>query len=536
MTRSFDADPSAADFTSVGPARRLITDHLDRWAEERPDQDFLVLGETRQTYAQVKALVDRTAKALIAAGVEPGDRVAMSSTPRPEFFVNHLAVTSVGGIWVGLNPKYTDVELDHIVSDAEPSMLFGFGELLGEDQRPTLERLLDEHDSIETMVLFDQSEPGGRARSIDEFLAAADRLDDDALTSRRAAIDPTEPAYLVYTSGSTGRPKGALLTHEGSNFCNVIGVERKGLDDRRIICNLPINHVGAIGDICGRTMTGGGTLFFQEAFSPVDMMQLIQDERLNTVAGVPTMLQMCMAHPDVDSFDLTSIDLLAWGGAAMPADLLEALMAKTDCTRATMGYGMSETTGGVTYSGLNDSVELLTRTVGTPDERQPFRIQHPDGHEAASGEAGEIQVKGPHIVSGYWRRPDATATMFTDDGWFRTGDLAVRRDDGYIQIVGRMSEMYKSGGYNVYPREVELALEAHPSVAMAAVISIPDPTFQEVGVAYVMGPDPIDVDELKAFARERLANYKLPKEIHQLDELPMLPIGKVDKKALTARH
>ena len=524
-----------SDISADLPMLRLITDHLDRQAMDRPDQDFLVHGDARLTYAQTQALVDRTAKALLAAGVERGDRVAMLSTPRSEFYIHHLAVTSVGAIWVGLNPKYTEGELEHIVGDAEPTLLFGFSSLLGDELLPSLQHLVDTHRSIRQLVVFDQTEPG-RAQGWTEFLAGGDEVSDETLAARRSEIDPLDPAYLVYTSGSTGRPKGALITHRGSNLCNVIGVERKGLSDRTIICNLPINHVGAIGDICGRTMTGGGTLFFQEAFSPVDMMELIQAEGLNTIGGVPTMLQMCLSHPDIDSYDLTSIDLLAWGGAGMPADLLQALMTKTNCTRSTMGYGMTETTGGVTYSGLHDSIELLTTTVGTPDVRQPFRIWHPDGREAERGEPGEIQVKGEYTLAGYWRQPEATAAAFTDDGWLHTGDLAVHREDGYVQIVGRMSEMYKSGGYNVYPREVELALEAHPSVSMAAVISIPDPTFQEVGIAYVMGPAPVDADELRAFARERLANYKLPKEIHQLPELPMLPIGKVDKKALSSRH
>jgi acyl-CoA synthetase (AMP-forming)/AMP-acid ligase II len=248
------------------------------------------------------------------------------------------------------------------------------------------------------------------------------------------------------------------------------------------------------------------------------------------------MLQLCVNHPSFDEIDLSSIDLIAWGGAAMPADLLRTLMDKTGCTRCTMGYGMTETTGGVTYSGLEDSVALLASTVGTPDDRQPLRIWHAEDRVAEIDEPGEIQVKGDYTMAGYWRLPEASAKAFTDDGWLHTGDLAVRRDDGYIRIVGRMSEMFKSGGYNVYPREVELALEEHPAVAIAAVISVPDPTFQEIGIAFVMGgegqtPDP---EKLRGFARERLANYKVPKEIVVLDELPMLPIGKVDKKALRA--
>jgi acyl-CoA synthetase (AMP-forming)/AMP-acid ligase II len=314
----------------------------------------------------------------------------------------------------------------------------------------------------------------------------------------------------------------------------VIAVDRKALSDRSLICNLPINHVGAIGDIWGRTMTGGGTIHLQEKFSPLDMMQMIERERLYTIGGLSTMLQMCVNHPDFDSIDLTSVDPIAWGGAAMPADLVQMIMDKTDCTRATMGYGMTDTTGGVTYSGLNDSIELLVATVGAPDPRQPLRIWHADGREADVGEVGEIQVKGDFTMAGYWRLPDAKAEAFTNDGWLHTDDLALRRDDGYIQIVGRMSEAFKSGSYNVYPREIELALEEGPAVSMAAVVSIPDPTFQEIGIAYVMGTDTSEPDPtaLRSFVRERLANYKVPKEIVVLDELPMLPIGKVDKKAL----
>ena len=527
---------STDDLGTTIPPLRLISDHLDRYAADRPGQDFLVIGDARLSYSQTKDLVDRMAAALLAAGVQPGDRVAMMCAPRPEFFVHFLAATSIGAIWVGLNPKYTSGELDHVVGDAEPRLLFGHATVAGDEQLDSLLALVDSHPCLERLVVSGDVGARSDVTPWETFVDGGAEVTSEQLVERRAGVDPMAPAYLVYTSGSTGRPKGAMLTHRGSNICNVIAVDRKGLGDRRIICNLPINHIGAIGDICARTMTGGGTIFFQEQFDPVDVLETTERERLNTIAGVPTMLQMCVSHPEFDRFDLSSIDLIAWGGAAMPADLLAMVMAKTGCDRATMGYGMSEVTGGVTYSALDDSIELFTTTVGTPDPRQEFRIWHPDEREAVAGEAGEIQVRGDFVMVGYWRRPDVTAEAFTDDHWFRTGDLALRRDDGYIEIVGRMSEMFKSGGYNVYPREVELALEEHPEVAMAAVISVPDETFQEVGIGYVMtsGQSAPTADELRAFAKERLANYKVPKQIVVVDELPMLPIGKVDKPALKA--
>jgi len=518
------------------PILELISDHLDRQVERRPDQDFLVLDDTRLSYAETKVAVDRTARALMGSGVQRGDRIAFMGDPTPAFWINFLAVTSIGGIWVGLNPKYTHGEVDHVIGDAEPCMLFGLSMFDGVPSGPEFRRLEETHSSLQKLVVVDSdgSDADGAVVTMTEWLAATTGVSDADLAARRAGIATNDPAFLVYTSGSTGRPKGALITHRGSNICNVIAIERKGLADRRIICNLPINHVGAIGDICARTMTGGGTLFFQERFSPEAMLRTIETEHLNTIAGVPTMLQMCADHPLFENTDLSSVDLIAWGGAAMPAELLQRLIDATGAPHCTMGYGMTEVTGGVTYSGLTDSIELLSTTVGTPDDRQPLRIWHPDGREAATGEAGEIQTKGDFVMAGYWRNPEATAAAFTDDGWFHTGDLAVLRPDGYVQIVGRMSEMFKSGGYNVYPREVELALEEHDGVSLAAVVSIPDPRFQEVGVAYVMGDTDLDPALLRSFASERLANYKVPKQIHVMDELPLLPIGKVDKKSLQA--
>jgi len=512
----------------VIPVPTRIGDHLERHVDDRPDQPFLVQGERQLTYAATKALVDRHSAALLASGVERGDRVAMLGNPSIEFWITFLATTGIGAIWLGLNPKYTDGELDHVVNDADPKLVFVPAEIDGDDGVEVAAALLGRHHDIERSVVLG-------SESHEDWLATADSLGPAQLEAAVVSVDTMDPAFLVYTSGSTGRPKGALITHRGSNVCNSIAVERKHLRDRRMICNLPINHVGAIGDIAGRVMTGGGTLHFQERFSPADMLATIEAERLNTIAGVPTMLQMCVEHEDFATRDLSSVDLVAWGGAAMPAELLRRLLDATGAPYATMGYGMTELTGGVTYSGLTDPVDVLATTIGTADPRQDMRIMHPDGHVCAPGDPGEIQARGDWLMAGYWRNPEATAAAFTDDGWFHTGDLAVELEDGNHRIVGRMSEMFKSGGYNVYPREVELALEEHPAIAMAAVVSIPDAKFQEVGVAFLMASNAVSPADATAFAAERLANYKVPKRIEILDELPMLPIGKVDKAALRAR-
>ena len=214
--------------------------------------------------------------------------------------------------------------------------------------------------------------------------------------------------------------------------------------------------------------------------------------------------------------------------------MIEALRRTSPGVVVATSFGMTETTGSVTYTQPDDDLDTLSETVGRPDPHFEVRIARPDGAPVAPGEEGEIQVRGEHIMLGYWRRPEATAAAIDADGWLHTGDVALLRPDGNFALRGRMSEMYKSGGENVYPREVEQVLEAHGAVALAAVLGVRDPLYGEVGHAYVIrrpGSDPTE-DELRAFCRERLVNFKVPKRIVVADALPMLPIGKIDKVAL----
>jgi len=518
------------------PVLRLISDYIDHYAAIDPERECLVFGAQRLSYKETRARIDRMAQALIASGVEPGDRVAFLSTSRLEFWLHFLAVTDIGAIWLGLNPKYTQSELEYLIKDAEPRMIFGFPELLGKKYTVVLDALA-RHESVQELVWVGEDEPtkGSNGTAWSDFSARADSIDRTSLEKRRAAVDTMDPAFMVYTSGSTGKPKGTLLTHYGQIFTGVVGVERKGLRERRMICNLPINHVGAIGDICARTMIGGGTIFFHEEFNPALMMADTEKERLDVFAAPPTIFQICMNHPDFASRDLSSIELLAWGGAAMPLDVLRTFREKTGARFCTVGYGMTETVGGVTFSELEDTNERLVETIGTPDKRLPLRIWlNDEEREAAIGEEGEIQVCGDFLMKAYWRRPQDTVEAFTKDGWMHTGDLAKLRSDGHILFTGRLSQMFKSGGYNVYPMEIELCLQEHPDVDIAAVVGVPDPMYQEVGYAYVVLSENCSVDEeiLRAWCKERLANYKVPKRFIITRELPLLPIGKVDKVRL----
>ena len=506
------------------PVLDRIDLYVDHWAGSRPDAEFLVDGGPqvtgrRLTWIDARVEIDRVAAALVAAGSTRGDRVAFLGDSRLDFFIHFLAATSIGCIWQGLNPKYTWDELAFVVADAAPRLIFD-GTMVGDR---TAERLAEQIDEVERTIVLDQ--PNWEA-----FLAAGGDVGTGDLGARQATVESSDPAMIVYTSGSTGRPKGALLTHRGVAYCGVTGGKARGLGGKKVICNLPVNHVGAVSDICARAMISGGTVVFQERFDPELMLATIETEEVQVWAGVPTIFQICLAHPTFPNVDLSCVEHVAWGGAAMSLPVLEALLAATGAGRASVGYGMTESTGAVTSTTPESTLEQLTTTVGVPIPGHDYRIVTEDGTPCKVGESGEIQIRGDWTMAGYWNRPDADCA--TDDGWFRTSDLAVLRDDGYIQLVGRLSEMFKSGGYNTYPREIEQCLEEHPAVRMAAVVAVPDQVFDQVGHGFVVADPGVTSDDLLAHCREHLANYKVPKAVHLREQLPMLAVGKIDKKAL----
>ncbi len=513
------------------PDLPLIGDYLGHWARVAPDREALVLGSIRWTYREFADRVERLAKTLLACGVDRGDRVAVMATPRPECFAVMLAASRVGAITLGLNPKFPLRELQYFVADAEPRLLIGFGKDAEGDHHEVLAALAREAVSVERAVVIGDAEADV---SWEDFLSMGGRVDRAALASRSCVTQPRDPALIVYTSGSTGRPKGAVLPNGGLAFCSRVQADRWNADPVRLLVNLPVNHIGFMGDMCSYALVAGGTAFFMEQFDPPGILELIAKERITGWGQVPTMFQMTLAHPAYEDADLTSLQSIIWGGAHAPKALLESL-AKTGARLAT-SFGMTETTGSVTYTGEDAGFEELEQTVGKPDPRYEVRIADANGVPVDAGAEGEIQVRGDHIMIEYWRRPEATAEAIDADGWLHTGDVALLRSDGRYAIRGRMSGMYKSGGENVYPREVEIVLEEHPGVALAAVIGVPDPVFAEVGRAYVIrepGSDPSEA-ELRSFCGERLVNFKVPKHIVIRDMLPMLPIGKVDKVALSA--
>ena len=512
---------------------KRIFDYLYQHAQKTPAQEAVGIGNEMQSYTDLLGRVENCAKGLLALGIKKRDRVATLSPPHPDYFIILLATTAIGGIWVGLNPRYTRTELEHVIADSEPSIVFTRGRF---DDRQYLEEILDLRDrvlSIERVIVLGNESVRAPASTYNDFLLNSDKIGDDVLAEAQSHVTSMDAAFLVYTSGTTGKPKGAVLHHYGAIRHAHVQMSLRSAGPVRMINPYPINHIAGIIACSVYCLVTGGTGYYLEKFDPETVLRTIEEKRISVWGGVPVMLQKVLEHPDFSTTDLSSIKEISCSGGTASKPLLERLIQEI-CPAVTTMYALTEAAGAVTAIPSTDDVDLLAESVGKPLDDCEFRLVDERGEEVRKGEPGEILIRGPFIMKEYWRLPEATGQAIDDEGWLHTKDVAVERDDGNIVLVGRLSDMYKSGGYNVYPKEIEQALEAHPAVNLACVVGVPDPVYGEVGHAFVtLTPGQSAAEQiLLAHCRQYLANYKIPKHVVIETSLPLLPNNKPDKRRL----
>lgn len=505
---------------------------IDRHARERPSQEAAVQGAIRWSYAQLQDRSLEWAAALLNAGVRKGDRVAVLARPSLDYLATFLGATAIGAIWVGLNPRYTTGELLRILTDAQPRVLAVQLEHSSINEAADLDSVRAAVKDVTCIAL--------RAQLLEGITPSQQFLDSgasrrDSVAKAIAQVRGDDQALLVYTSGTTGNPKGAMISQGALVTCSDFQARHWRVDGLRILNNLPINHIGCVGDITCFALASGGTIVFMEQFDPEGTLRLIQDERLTVWGQVPTMFQLALDHPSRPRYDLSSLRLALWSGAGAAPALIEKLLDVAPLLATS--YGLTESVGSATFTAPTRDMRELSTTVGVAAPHFQVRVVNDSDQDVAAGEPGEVLLKSSAMFSGYWRNEEATHAAFDPQGWFRTGDVGALNAAGELRIIGRRGDRFKSGGYNVYPREIELVLERHPLVAGAAVIGVEDPLYGEVGEAFIATPDPTAIEEtqLQAYCRDHLANYKVPKRFHLLRELPMLPIGKVDKQLLERR-
>jgi acyl-CoA synthetase (AMP-forming)/AMP-acid ligase II len=519
----------------VDSSMNLLWHYVDRWADRKPDDEAIVFGDQRISWSELKARVDRVAKGFIEFGIEKGDRIAFLGMARPEFFITYMAASKVGATWLGLSPKFSVDELDYMLRDCQPRLLISLREFMGRDLVPVGAEMVANIPSLEGVLMM--GEPVPRTNNFDGFMTKPRPHLDAALEARAAEVRPEDNVLLMYTSGSTGRPKGVVHTHK-SILANIqVEAIRLGLGpSSRMLLHFPINHVAADVEIGFAAVYAGCACVCVERFDPEQSLAIIQGERITMVGQVPAMYLLQMHHPAWRDTDFSHVERFVWSGAVAPNSLIETLAGIARKTGAAImnAFGMTETAGLVTYTGDNDSIDTFRTTAGKA--AAPFELVIVDDHRRIlpPGRIGEIAVRGDLLMKQYWNNPKATADSTDGAGWFYTSDLASVDDRGYIRIAGRRSEMFKTGGENVFPREIESVLETHPSVQQVAVIAVPDEIYTEVGRAYLVlksGSQPSD-DDFRDYCRKHLANFKIPKTFQMRPALPLLPNGKVDKQAL----
>ena len=506
--------------------------YVEKWARLKPDAEALVFRETRLTWAQLADAVDRTARAFLEIGVEKGDCIAMISMARPEFIIAFMAAAKVSAIWTGISPRFTVGEMGRMLRDCRPSVLITLDYYEGSN---LLERALTFSfglSCIREVIVIGEASPG--VLNFAEYTAGERPEMEDLLQVRIAASCDTDEALLMYTSGSSGTPKGVLHTHHAI----VSNVEQEHRlfeigSDSRILLHFPINHVAADVEIAFCALYAGACIVMMDEFDPVKTIDIIEREGITVLGQVPPMYLLEMRSKHFSQANWESVKTFVWGGSTATQDMIETLDAirKRTGARLVTGYGATEVGGFITATRPEDTIDQLASHAGVPYSNCEIRIVDEERNPLPVGEVGEIVVRGPVLMKGYLNSPVQTSAVMDEAGWYYTSDLGRLDETGALTICGRRSEMFKTGGENVFPCEIESVLEAYPAVLYSAVIAVPDPIFDEVAHAHVMVVPGVQVsrEELEKWCREHLAPFRVPRSITIHSSLPLLASGKVDK-------
>jgi fatty-acyl-CoA synthase len=501
-------------------------DWLDKRAKLSPRKVALIdtLGGRRITYRDWNQQVNRTAHFLRERlGIQVGDRVALLATNSVEYLDILFACNKLGAVAQTLNWRLAVPELELLIRDAKPKTLIYSREFL--EAVNTL-RLREGIPSGRSYVALE-----GKATPIDVDFALRERYEADKPDAPSVSLD--HPWVICYTGGTTGLPKGCILTHGNItwNAINTVMSWGIGPDDTALL-NAPLFHTGGINVFTAPLVQCGGTSVVCKGFDVEQAFDLIASGEITVYFGVPTMFALMQAHERWPEADFSRMKLVISGGAPCPRPVFERFWDKGVDFKT--GYGLTEA-GPNTFWLPPEEVRSKPGAVGYPLMHVEVRLIDEQGQGVAEpDQAGELLIRGPHRTPGYWNNPEATAEAIDADGWLHTGDLAVYDADGAYTIVGRASDMYISGGENVYPAEVESVMHSHPAVAEAALIGVPDPTWGEVGCAVIALKRGLELAEAEflQFLRERLAGYKVPQSLVIVPELPKTGAGKINKKAL----
>jgi fatty-acyl-CoA synthase len=498
--------------------------NFDRIAAAMPDRDALVAchQDIRWTYAQLAAQVDRLARALVASGLAPGDRMGIWAPNCAEWVVVQYASAKAGVILVNINPAYRTSELEFVLNQSGCRLLIAARALKSSDYVAMVDEVAPRCPELERTVFLECGD-------WDDLLAAG-----DPEVPLPAGLQFDDPINIQYTSGTTGFPKGATLTHHNILNNGFFVGEACGYTAADRVC-IPVPFYHCFGMVLGNlacTTHGACMVVPSAAFDPAATLRAIQDERCTSVYGVPTMFIAELESPEFESFDLTSLRTGIMAGSPCPIKVMRSVIDRMHMSEVTICYGMTETSPVSTQSSADDDLHHRTATVGRVHPHVEIKIiDQETGACVERGRAGELCTRGYSVMLGYWNDPEQTAGAIDAAGWMHTGDLATIDEDGYVNIVGRLKDLIIRGGENVYPSEIEEFLYSHPDIRDVEVVGVPDARYGEVIAAFVIErtPGTVDAEGLRDFCHGKIAHYKIPRYVVAVDDFPMTVSGKVQK-------
>jgi len=514
---------------------RTLSQVLSQSAASFPNRPVIANGGKRITYKELNARVDHVARGLIELGVAKGDKVGLWMPNIPEWVVAYFAIARIGAVVVPMNTRYKPHEVQYILENSEATTLFMVNTFVGIDYRKMIAGVRHQLPLLKNVIVA--GEKGDDMHSFSEVESlGAGASDDDQLARREAMCDPQDNVFILYTSGTTGNPKGAMLSHHNiaENAKQVTEVLHTTEKDVFFLA-VPFFHCfGCVMGITG-AITWGASMVPMTVFKAKEALELVEKEHVSILYGVPTMFVLELEEyrkgkADDSSYDVSSLHTGIMAGSPCPVEVMKGVMDELHCN-ISIAYGLTEASPVITMTRFDDSINLRVETVGRALHGIEVKIADDEHTSLPKDEMGELACRGYNVMMGYYKMPDKTAEAIDREGWLYSGDLATMDQEGYVRIVGRKKDMLITGGFNVYPAEIEEYLFTHPKVQNVSVVGISDKVMGEVAVAYIIPREGVSIDpqEIIDYCAGEIANFKVPRYVEIVNELPMTQSGKIKK-------
>jgi len=517
---------------------RTLSQVLSESVATFPDRNVIVTADQRITYRGLNQQVERLARGLIVLGVSKGDKVGIWMPNVPEWIAAYFAIARIGAVVVPMNTRYKSHEVQYILEDSEATTLFMVDQFLGIDYLAMIDEIQESLPNLKHIISV--GEKSTDMRGFGDIVAlGASHFVDDELTMREGAISPEQNVFILYTSGTTGNPKGAMLSHHNmaENAKQVTKVLHTTEED---VFLLPVPFFHCFGCVLGvlGAISWGASMVPMPIFRAKRALELMEKERVTVLYGVPTMFVLELEEhrkgkANGSPYDVSSLRTGIMAGAPCPVEVMRGTMEELGCN-VSIAYGLTEASPVITMTRFDDSLERRVETVGRALPGIEVKIVDDDHNSLSPGEMGELACRGYNVMLGYYKMPEMTAEVIDEEGWLYSGDLATMDEEAYVKIVGRKKDMLITGGFNVYPAEIEEYLFTHPKAQNVSVVGVPDDVMGEVAIAYIIPRDGVTIDsqEIVDFCAGKIANFKVPRYVEIVEQFPVTQSGKVQKFCL----